>query len=191
MFAAELDELEARYADRLRVFHVRSADAHHSAALRGRIDLAMVRRLLAGDVTSIDRWFLCGPGDLVTTLRDGLAAEGVPAERMHLELFRGTGRPTRTDDYARSEVTITLAGADHTVELAPGETVLESALKNDIEAPYACLGGACGTCKAKVTAGEVSMEQNFALNTAEVEAGFVLTCQSRPTTPTVAVDYDG
>ena len=88
-------------------------------------------------------------------------------------------------------MTITLSGAEHTVKLAAGETVLESALKNNIDAPYACLGGACGTCKARITTGTVSMEQNFALNTAELEAGFVLTCQSHPTTQAVAVDYDG
>lgn len=190
MFATELDELEARYADRLRIFHIRSAEAHHPAALRGRIDLAMVHRLLERDLTSIDQWYLCGPGDLVTTMRDDLAAAGVSIERTHLELFRGTNRPTQVNEFPKSALTITLSDAEHTVELAAGETVLESALKNNIDAPYACLGGACGTCKARITTGAVSMEQNFALNTAEVEAGFILTCQSHPTTPTVAVDYD-
>ena len=190
MFAAELDELESRYADRLRILHIRSAQAHHPAPLRGRIDLAMVHRLLAIDLTSIDRWYLCGPSELATTIRDDLATEKVPTERIHLELFRGTNRPTQVDDFPASEVTITLSGANHTVQLAPGETVLESALKNNIDAPYACLGGACGTCRARVTTGAVSMEQNFALQTAETEAGFILTCQSHPTTPTVAVDYD-
>jgi ferredoxin len=150
----------------------------------------MVQRLLASDLTSIDRWYLCGPSDLVTTMRDDLASVGVPTERTHLELFRGTKQPTHVDDFPKSDVTITLSGADRTVELAAGETVLESALKNNIDAPYACLGGACGTCKARITTGAVSMEQNFALNTAELEAGFILTCQSHPTTPTVAVDYD-
>ena len=87
-------------------------------------------------------------------------------------------------------MTITLSGADHTVALAAGETVLESALRNDVDAPYACLGGACGTCKARIITGAVSMEQNSALDRAEVEAGYILTCQSHPTTPTVAVDYD-
>jgi ferredoxin-NADP reductase len=186
MFATELDELESRYADRLRIFHIRSAEAHHPASLRGRIELGMVKRLLAGDLTSIDRWYLCGPSDLVTTMRDDLASEGVPTERIHLELFRGAKRPAHVDDFPKSKVTITLSGADHTVEIAAGETVLESALKNNIDAPYACLGGACG----RITTGAVSMEQNFALNTAEVEDGFILTCQSHPTTPTVAVDYD-
>lgn len=189
MFAAELDELEARYADRLRVFHVRSAESHHPESLRGRIDLSTVQQLLGGGITSIDRWYLCGPGDLVTTLQRDLTSEGVEAERVHLELFRGTSRAT-VHDFPESDVTITLAGSTHTVALAAGDTVLESALKNNIEAPYACLGGACGTCKARVITGAVAMEQNFALRAAELEAGFVLTCQSHPTTPTVAVDYD-
>lgn len=190
MFAAELDELESRYADRLRIFHIRSAQTRYPAALRGRIDLEMVRRLLAGDLSSIDRWYLCGPGDLVTTLRAGLASEGVPTDRMNIELFRGAVRSTLVDDFPESKVTITLSGAARTIELSAGETVLEAALKNKIDAPYACLGGACGTCKARIATGSVSMEQNFALNSAEVQAGFVLTCQSRPTTPTVTVDYD-
>ncbi|PKV81879.1 fatty acid desaturase [Nocardia fluminea] len=190
MFATELDELEARCADRLRIFHIRSDEAHHPAALRGRIDLAMVQRLLAGDLLAIDRWYLCGPSDLVTTMRDDLAAEEVPTERIHLELFRGTKRSSNVDAFHKADVTITLSGTDHTLELAPGETVLESALKSNIDAPYACLGGACGTCRARITTGAVSMEQNLALTTAEVDAGYILTCQSHPTTPTVAVDYD-
>lgn len=190
MFAAELDELEARYADRLRIFHVRSTDSHHPEFLRGRIDLPMIRRLLGSPVTSVDRWYLCGPGDLVTTLHRGLVVEEVPTEQIHLELFRGPAQATPIDDYPGSQVSVTLSGATRTVELAAGDSILESALKNDIDAPYACLGGACGTCKAKVTAGAVSMEQNFALNKAELDAGFVLTCQSHPTSLMVAVDYD-
>lgn len=190
MFAAELDELESRYADRLRIVHIRSAQTHYPTHLRGRIDLAMVQRLLADDLISIDRWYLCGPSDLVTTLREGLASEGVPTERMNIELFRGAGRSAPVNNVPNSKIAIRLSGTEHTVDLAAGETVLESALKNNIDAPYACLGGACGTCKARITTGAVSMEQNFALNSAEVEAGFVLTCQSHPTTPTVTVDYD-
>ena len=89
----------------------------------------MMQRLLGSDVTSIDRWYLCGPGDLVTTMHDDLASEEVPTERIHLELFGGTKQSTHVDDYPKSDVTITLSGANHSVELAAGETVLESALK--------------------------------------------------------------
>lgn len=161
MFAAELDELETRHADRLRIVHIRSAEAGLPASLRGRIDTTMVRRLLAKDFTSVDHWYLCGPGDLVTTLRDGLRSAEVLSERIHLELFGATSPPPPPEDFTSSAVTITLSGVDNHVQLAGGETILEAALKNNIAAPYACLGGACGTCKAKLTKGAVSMEQNF------------------------------
>ena len=84
-----------------------------------------------------------------------------------------------------------MSGTNHSVDLGPGESILEAALKNGIDAPYSCLGGACGTCKAKIVEGAVTMEQNFALTSAELDAGFVLTCQSHPTTDAVTVDYDG
>ena len=107
-----------------------------------------------------------------------------------MELFHGYQKPKVADDFAPATVAVSLRGRQHEVSLAAGDTVLESALKAGLEAPYACLGGACGTCKAKVLLGSVAMEQNFALSPAVVEAGYVLTCQSHPTTPSVTVDYD-
>lgn len=97
---------------------------------------------------------------------------------------------TAAEGFAAAAVSVTLRGRQHEVSLAAGDTVLEAALKAGLEAPYACLGGACGTCKAKVLRGSVAMEQNFALSPFVVEAGHVLTCRSHPTTPSVAVDYD-
>lgn len=85
---------------------------------------------------------------------------------------------------------MTLRGTQHEVPLEAGDTVLESALKAGLDAAYACLGGACGTCRATVLLGSVEMEQNFALSADDIQAGHVLTCQSHPTTPTVEVDYD-
>ena len=191
MFATEIDELEARYADRLCVFHARSAEAGHQAALRGRIDADMVRGLLADeDFTAIDQWFLCGPTEFVATMRSELESDQIPTERIHIELFGSGTRSPREGSFAAATVTATLAGAVHELELEAGETVLDAALKNDIDAPYACLGGACGTCKARIVTGTVSMDQNFALTAAEVDAGYILTCQSHPTTEAVTVDYD-
>lgn len=189
MFAAELDELEARYDGRLRVVHIRSADPGHPAVLSGRIDAVLITRLLRREVTSIDQWYLCGPTELSVDVRSALIAAGVPVERVHLELFRGTERPSRADDHVESEVNVTLSGMEHQLTVRRGESVLEAALANNVDAPYSCLGGACGTCKAKVTSGAVRMEQNLALSPAEVDQGLVLTCQSYPTTPAVAVEY--
>jgi ferredoxin-NADP reductase/fatty acid desaturase len=192
MFRDELDDLEARYADRLRIIHVRSRDPRHPAHLRGRVDR---RKLvlwlgLEVDADSVDEWFLCGPVEMVADLRDVLLERGTAADHVHVELFHGYQTRKATDGFHPATVAISLNGSQHEVPLAAGETVLESALKAGLEAPYACLGGACGTCKAKLLLGSVAMEQNFALSAAVVEAGYVLTCQSHPTTPTATIDYD-
>ena len=192
MFRDELDDLEARYADRLRIMHVRSRDPRHPAHLRGRVDRPKLEQWLGSDLapTSVDEWFLCGPVEMVTELRDVLIEHGTETERVHVELFHGFQKPKVTDGFSPAQVAVRLRGRQHEVSLTAGDTVLESALKAGLEAPYACLGGACGTCKAKVLLGSVAMEQNFALSPAVVEAGYVLTCQSHPTTPSVSVDYD-
>jgi len=192
MFRHELDDLESRYADRLRIIHLRSRDPRHPAHLRGRVDRPKLEQWLESDLAtnSVDDWFLCGPVEMVTDLRDLLLEQGAEPDQVHVELFHGYQKPKVADDFTPAAVTVNLRGRQHEVALAAGDTVLESALKADLDAPYACLGGACGTCKAKVLLGSVAMEQNFALSPAVVEAGYVLTCQSHPTTPVVAVDYD-
>jgi ferredoxin-NADP reductase/fatty acid desaturase len=191
MFREDLDDLEARYADRLRIIHVRSRDPRHPEHLRGRIDRPKLEQLLVSDVAAtVDEWFLCGPVEMVTDLRDLLLEHGTEPDHVHVELFHGYQKPRVADDFAPATVAVSLRGAQHEVSLAAGDTVLESALKAGLEAPYACLGGACGTCKAKVLLGSVAMEQNFALPSAAVEAGYALTCQSHPTSLEVHVDYD-
>ncbi|MFJ8912962.1 fatty acid desaturase [Amycolatopsis sp. NPDC102389] len=192
MFRDELDELEARYADRLRIVHVRSRDPRHPARLRGRIDRAKLEQVLGPDlaVAAVDDWFLCGPVEMVTDLHGLLVERGAELDRVHVELFHGYRKPRAADGFAPATVAVGLRGRRQEVSVAAGDTVLESALKAGLEAPYACLGGACGTCKAKVLLGSVAMEQNFALSRADVENGYALTCQAHPTTPSVTVDYD-
>ena len=192
MFRHELDDLEARYADRLRIIHVRSRDPQHPEHLRGRVDRAKVERWLSPHLAagSVDEWFLCGPVEMVIDLHGLLLEGGAEPGRVHVELFHGYQKPKVAVDFSPATVAVSLRGGQHEVSLAAGDTVLESALKAGLEAPYACLGGACGTCKAKVLLGSVTMEQNFALSPADVDAGHVLTCQSHPTSDTVHVDYD-
>jgi ring-1,2-phenylacetyl-CoA epoxidase subunit PaaE len=187
MFRHELDDLESRYADRFRIVRFHSRDPRHPEHLRGRIDRIKLEGWLPDRV---DEYFLCGPVDMVTDLRDLLLERGVEPGRVHVELFHGYQKPRVAEGFTPAAVSVTLRGRHHEVSLTAGDTVLESALKSGLDAPYACLGGACGTCKAKVLLGSVAMEQNFALSAADVEAGHVLTCQSHPTTPSVAVDYD-
>ena len=192
MFREELDALEARYADRLRIIHVRSRDPRHPAHLRGRIDRSKLAEWLGTHLatSAVDEWFLCGPVEMVTDLRGVLIERGTDPDHVHVELFHGYQNPKVADDFTPATVAVGLRAHQHEVSLTAGDTVLEAALKAGLNAPYACLGGACGTCKAKVLLGSVTMEQNFALSPAVVEAGYVLTCQSHPTTPSVAVDYD-
>jgi phenylacetate-CoA oxygenase/reductase PaaK subunit len=193
MFRNELDELESRYADRLEIIHVRSREPHHLPELSGRIDREKLERWLRTTLPAdtIDEWFLCGPIELVTTAREVLTGSGVNPERVHLELFHGYQQGNgRQHDYSAAAVTIRLCGTEQTVELAPGDTILDAALRAGDDAPYACMGGACGTCRAKLLAGTVAMDHNYALGQTDLDSGYVLTCQSHPTSPAVTIDYD-
>ena len=194
MFRDLLDELESRYADRLEVLHVDSRDPLHPLELSGRIDVSKLERWLARDLPTetVDEWFMCGPVELLSAARDTLLLEhGVDPDRLHLELFFGYEQRTgAAQDYPASAVTIRLSGTEQTVELTAGDTILEAALQVRDDPPYACMGGACGTCKAKLLCGTVEMDQNYALGKADLDAGYVLTCQSHPTSTQVTVDYD-
>jgi ring-1,2-phenylacetyl-CoA epoxidase subunit PaaE len=134
----------------------------------------------------------------VASLRKQLIAEGVSKRSVHAEIFHvETGPPVRrtpvetTAAATGAEVTISLGGRRSTFTLAPdGPPVLEAALAVRPDAPFACKGGVCGTCRAKVVEGSVEMDTNWALEPDEVERGYALTCQSHPTSPKVLLDYD-
>lgn len=193
MFRHDLARLESRYADRLEITHVLSGESLHTPELRGRIDTGKLQRWLSSTLRpeTVDEWFVCGPLGMSSTARETLLGHGVDADRIHLELF--TGYPSdgvAGADYAPATVTFTLSGQHATVDLAAGDSILEGALQVRGDAPYSCMGGACGTCRAKVVSGTVEMEQNFALGADELAGGYVLTCQAHPTSPAVSVDYD-
>jgi ring-1,2-phenylacetyl-CoA epoxidase subunit PaaE len=195
MFRRELDELESRYSDRLEVLHVISRDPLHTPTLSGRIDREKLDRWLTGPLSpaDVDEWFLCGPLELVTATREALIEHGVDTEHIHLELFFGYSdgdAVERRQNAAPCTVTFTLSKRQQTYERAPGDSLLEGALQVRPDAPHACMGGACGTCRAKLLEGTVEMDHNFALGKDDLNAGYVLTCQSHPTSPTVSVDYD-
>ena len=106
-------------------------------------------------------------------------------------MFHGSDRnEAQSVEYARATVTMRLSECEQTFDVAPGDSVLEAALLAGANPPYACMGGACGTCKASLVAGSVEMDHDFALSSAELRSGYVLTCQSHPTSPSVTVDYD-
>ncbi len=203
MFLEELADLKDRYPSRLQVLHVLSGEPQESELLTGRIDRDKVQRLLGGllDAGSVDEWFLCGPYRMVETVRAALLHSGVPNARVHVELFRVEGEPAVGEPSAAappdqagtptSSVSVVLDVRRTTVAVDPArERVLDAVLRVRPDAPYACKGGVCGTCRAKVVAGEVDMATNYALEPDELAAGFVLACQARPRTATVHLDFD-
>ncbi|MEV6705576.1 1,2-phenylacetyl-CoA epoxidase subunit PaaE [Micromonospora wenchangensis] len=197
MFAEELADLKDRHPTRLHLVHVLSREPGESPLLSGRIDADRLGRLLdtivPGD--AIAEWFLCGPYQLVLDAKAVLTGRGLPESAVHTELFHVDAPPEpvrRSGESAGgAEVTIVLDGRSSRFTMGRDERVLDAALKVRGELPYACKGGVCSTCRAKVVSGEVTMARNYALEPDEVAAGYVLTCQSSPVTDTLTVDYDG
>lgn len=198
MFLEELEDLKDRYGSRFHLIHVLSREEQDSELLSGRLDETRITKITETLVPaeSVDEWFLCGPYDLVMTMRDALVSAGVDKSHLHSELFHvETEPPVRTltvaDSGEGSEVTINLDGRRSTFRLKGDDvSVLEAALAVRADVPFACRGGVCGTCRAKVVDGAVEMDTNYALEPEEMAAGYVLTCQSHPTTESVGLDYD-
>lgn len=198
MFAEELADLKDAYPSRMELVHLLSREAREVELLTGRLDAGKLRTLLPLliDVPDVDHWWLCGPFGMITDATAVLGEFGVAPERIHRELFWVDEappeliRPERIPDGPSSEVTVVLDGRSTTVTIPRGDTVLEGAQRSRPDLPFACKGGVCGTCRARVVEGEVRMRRNFALEPAELAAGFVLTCQSTPMTAKVMVDYD-
>ncbi|MFF7387906.1 1,2-phenylacetyl-CoA epoxidase subunit PaaE [Streptomyces scabiei] len=200
MFADELADLKDLHPARFQLAHVLSREPREAEVLSGRLDTDRLSALIGGlvDVTAADHWWLCGPHGMVRDAQRVLAGLGVPDTRIHQELFHADDAPvrqTRRHEEAVTEgpvslVTVTLDGRSTTAALPRAATVLDGAQKTRPDLPFACKGGVCGTCRALVTAGEADMRRNFALEAAEVAAGYVLTCQTFPVSETLTVDFD-
>ncbi|WP_213451483.1 1,2-phenylacetyl-CoA epoxidase subunit PaaE [Rhizomonospora bruguierae] len=195
MFAEELADLKDRYPQRLQVVHVLSREPREAELLSGRLDAERLPRLLDALAGERDEWFLCGPYGMVTDAQKVLAARGVPRASVHVELFFAESPPAPPPDpepgaAADVQATILLDGRASTVAMGRHERVLDAALRVRPELPYACRGGVCSTCRARVVEGTVEMAANWALEPDELAGGYVLTCQSTVTSATVTVDYD-
>jgi ring-1,2-phenylacetyl-CoA epoxidase subunit PaaE len=199
MFADELADLKDRYGPRLQLVHVLSRESRGVELTSGRLDGARLRALVDKlvDAAHVDHWWLCGPHGMVGDARALLAELGVAADKLHQELFyvdEVPPAPVRGDEETvagpSSSVTIVLDGRSTTLTLPRDEPVLDSAQKVRGDLPFACKGGVCGTCRARVTDGDVTMRRNYALEADEVAAGYVLTCQSLPVSDVATVDYD-
>ena len=198
MFADDIADLKDRYPSRLQLVHLLSREAVEVELFSGRMDAGRLRRLLPATcaVDAVDHWWLCGPYGMVTDATAVLAEFGVPAERVHRELFYVEDEAPEPERHAEagveggSEVTVVLDGRRTTTSIARDTAVLDGAQRVRPDLPFACKGGVCGTCRARLTAGQVRMRRNFALDDTELAAGYVLTCQSLPVSDELTVDYD-
>ena len=204
MFAEEIGDLKDRYPTRFAVHHVLSREQRINPLMSGRIDDEKLNAILDHviQVDKADEWFLCGPFELVQLCRDTLAERGVREDDVRFELFT-TGKPeapagqqgraVQADPSgANYAISFNLDGTSSSVEspVSANETILNAALRVRADVPFACAGGVCGTCRARVVSGDVKMEENYALEKDEVEAGYILTCQTRPCSDAVTVDFD-
>ncbi|KUN24277.1 phenylacetic acid degradation protein [Streptomyces antibioticus] len=195
MFLDEVADLKDRYPERLQLVTVLSREEQQAGLPSGRLDRERLTGLLPAllPVAEVAGWFLCGPFGLVQGAERALKELGVTRTRIHEEIFHvdaGTPTAPTTPAPAHSTVTARLDGRGGTWPVQDGESLLETVLRNRSDAPYACKGGVCGTCRAFLVSGEVRMDRNFALEPEETEAGYVLACQSHPATEKVELDFD-
>jgi ring-1,2-phenylacetyl-CoA epoxidase subunit PaaE len=198
MFLEELEALKDRYPARLQLFHMLSREGSDLPMLSGRIDAGKIEvvhdKLLGG--REVSSWYLCGPYDMVMMARDTLSGLGVGEDRIHDELFfagpvdLSTLPPEPPPGEGSVHLTVILDGRAVDTLMTPGTSILDAALRVRSELPFSCKGGMCATCKGRIEEGEVTMDKNYALVDSEIEAGYVLTCQSHPIGERVVVRYD-
>jgi ring-1,2-phenylacetyl-CoA epoxidase subunit PaaE len=199
LFLEELEELKDRFLQRFSLFHVISGEEQDIPILHGRLDGEKVKVLLRSLVpaASVDHVFICGPTgmseEIEATCRElGLADDKIHVERFVSE-FGGRPRPKKIvepDAPPKALASLIIDGKRREVPVADGEAILDAALRAGIDLPFACKGGMCSTCRAKLVEGKAEMELNYSLEPWELQAGFILTCQARPCSDKVVVDYD-
>ncbi|MGW1883427.1 2Fe-2S iron-sulfur cluster-binding protein [Streptomyces sp. NPDC001970] len=194
MFLEDVADLKDRYPDRFQLVTVLSREEQQAGLPSGRLDRERLTGLLPAllPVPDVDGWFLCGPFGLVQGAERALRGLGVDRSRIHEEIFHvdEAPAPAPVAAPAHSTLSATLDGRSGTWPVQEGESLLETVLRARSDAPYACKGGVCGTCRAFLVSGEVRMDRNFALEQEETEAGYVLACQSHPMTSEVELDFD-
>jgi ring-1,2-phenylacetyl-CoA epoxidase subunit PaaE len=206
MFLEDTLALKNRHLGRFSVHFVMSREPQHTALLNGRIDAQKVRELAREmpDIASADEYFVCGPGRMVDEVREAikLLNDGAP---VRIERFAGadarpapapsggaeSGAAARPAAEALATVSVLMDGRRRTFPMAATDaSVLEAAERAGLELPFSCRSGICATCRARIVTGEAVMAHNIALQPWEIEAGFVLCCQARPTTATLELSYD-
>lgn len=201
MFREDLEDLKNLYLGRLQIIHILKNDGQDTELFSGRIDKEKLEDLFQNVVEpqDIDQAFLCGPHGMMETVSEALKNHGVENGRIKQELFKSDQpgrlpakqRPALTGNEAKeADLKLTLDGTTRVLHMEPGETILETAHRNSIDAPYSCCAGVCSTCRGKLLEGEVEMAANHALEDDEIRDGYILTCQSRPLSKRLVLTYD-
>jgi ring-1,2-phenylacetyl-CoA epoxidase subunit PaaE len=205
IFKEQLEGLKNRYMNRFTLHHILSREKTDAPVNHGRIDAEKCQQLeKLVHFSQMDEIFICGPESMIFSVKEWLEAKHIDKKKIHFELFTtpmtgnrepGTGNnKEKTDQPGKkktSRITVKLDGIAFDFDLAyDGQPILDAALQQGADLPFACKGGVCATCRAKLTAGEVEMDINYALEPEEMEQGFILTCQSHPRTSKVVVDFD-
>ncbi len=203
MFREELEDMKDRHMRRLSVVHLLSREAQDVELFNGRIDGARITELAGRgliDVAAADGIFLCGPGEMIDEVSIALKALGVEEDRIRFERFTPSGdapapraRSARAQEAAEAgvEIEVVLDGVRRAFPMAETDaTVLDAAHRAGLEIPYSCAGGMCCTCRCRVAEGEAEMAVNYSLQPWEIEAGFTLACQTRPTSKRLVLDFD-
>ena len=199
IFNSDLEDLKKEYPNRFKVYHVLSRTDDVQDKFKGRLSAEKCKAFHNDliDLKKLDEVFLCGPEQMIFDVKDALISEGVKASSIHFELFTSSSQTTKADDVsaksegANAQIEVIVDGDSHHFELAEnGDTILDAAIAIDADVPFACKGGVCCACKAKVMEGSVKMDVNYALDEDEVEEGYILTCQSHPASDKVVIDFD-
>ncbi len=201
IFKEALEALKNQYINRFSIIYILSREKTDAAINFGRIDAEKCKQLSEKniDISGTDAFFLCGPDEMIFSVKDQLEKSGVDKKKIHFELFNTPDqqkknfvkKDTIEKNEAKSKVTIRLDGVSFDFDLGfDGPAILDAALQQGADLPYACKGGVCCTCRAKLVAGKVDMDVNYGLEPEEIEQGFILTCQSHPRTERIVVDFD-
>lgn len=198
IFHERLQALKNKFMGRFSLYHILSKERQESDLFNGRINKEKIEAFGQRffEPKSVDHYFTCGPEEMMLSVKEQLLSMGVNEKSIHLELFTspagklGTEISTKERKKAKAEITIVLDGNSTTFPYDSEESILDVAYENGADLPYACKGGVCSTCVAKIEEGEVEMEVNYALEPDELERGLVLTCQSRPKTDKVKLTFD-
>ncbi len=198
IFHEKIEALKNKYLGRLIVHHVLSREKLESDLFYGRLDKVKAKKITQSLINPklIDEFFLCGPYEMIMDVKEVLEEIDIEKSKIHFELFTTPGekvirKKSNVQETFIAEITIKSDGNTFEIKLKNDEeSILDTALKTGADLPFACKGGVCCTCKAKLEEGKVEMDVNYGLEDDEVEAGFILTCQAHPITPKVVVNFD-